>query len=262
MSETSILTNALASAAAGCVGRVCTHPLDLAKARIQYQEPGAPQYKGTLDVLRRTSHTEGIRGLYRGFGAVLIGGVPATVIYLCSYDLAKVKLSKAWGADEGGNFVIHFTAGMVAESISCIVFVPVDVIKERLQVQHPINDKVKAAGVVLPNYRNSFDALMQISKHEGFGGIYRGYMATLASFGPFSALYFVFFENLKSRIRNHLGTSSNADIPFPWLVSSSATAGALASWITSPIDMAKLRLQYVDNWSTVVRTILFEFSQS
>ena len=262
MSESPVFTNALASAAAGCVGRVCTHPLDVAKARIQYQDPGVviPPYKSALDVLRRTSRTEGIRGLYRGFGAVMVGGVPATVVYLCSYDLAKEKLSKATGStDKGGNFVVHFSAGMIAESISCIVFVPVDVIKERLQVQHPLNEKATVAGDVLPNYKNSYDALKQISRQEGFSGIYRGYMATLASFGPFSALYFVFYENLKCRIRNYLGAHTNADIPFPWLVSSSASAGALASWITSPIDMAKLRLQYVENLCVSLASVHWKY---
>jgi len=240
----SLLTNALASAAAGCFGRICTHPLDVAKARIQYHEPGAPPYKGTFDVLRRTSQTEGIKGLYRGFGAVIVGGIPATVVYLCSYELVKTRLSQITGTDDdGGNFAVHFTAGMIAESLSCIIFVPVDVIKERLQVQHPVSEATKSSESVLPNYRNSLDALKQISKHEGLAGIYRGYGATLASFGPFSALYFVFFEDLKSRIRHHLNENKNAVIPFPWLVGSSACAGALASWITSPIDMAKLRLQ-------------------
>ena len=33
---------------------------------------------------------------------------------------------------------------------------------------------------------------------EGLGGIYRGYMATLYSFGPFSALYFSFYEEFKT----------------------------------------------------------------
>ena len=241
----SLFTNAIASAAAGCVGRICTHPLDVAKARIQYIDPSGAQnlpYKGTLDVLRRTARTEGIKGLYRGFGAVIVGGVPATMLYLCSYDLAKERLTHLSGADGGNLFAVHFTAGMIAESISCIVFVPVDVIKERMQVQHPISDKAKASGM-LPNYRNSLDALQQISRHEGLSGIYRGYGATLASFGPFSALYFVFFEDFKYRIRNYLGESQHAEIPFQWLVCSSASAGALAAWITSPIDMAKLRLQ-------------------
>ena len=33
------------------------------------------------------------------------------------------------------------------------------------------------------------------------------------------------------------------EIPFAWTILCSAGAGAIASWITSPLDMAKLRLQ-------------------
>ena len=176
-----MLTNALASATAGAVGRICTHPLDVAKARIQYQEPSSSvahqsnnlrprPYRGTVDVLQRTARTEGIKGLYRGFGAVIIGGVPATMIYLCSYDLAKERLLRLSGSNTENSgkhlFAVHFSAGMIAESISCIVFVPVDVIKERLQVQHPISSDNQAK-TSLPNYRNSWDALKQISRQEG-----------------------------------------------------------------------------------------------
>lgn len=32
-------------------------------------------------------------------------------------------------------------------------------------------------------------------------------------------------------------------LPLPWIILSSASAGALASFLTSPLDMAKLRLQ-------------------
>eukprot|EP00980_Cylindrotheca_fusiformis_P006763 scaffold1413_cov117-Cylindrotheca_fusiformis.AAC.3 len=34
-----------------------------------------------------------------------------------------------------------------------------------------------------------------------------------------------------------------AELPLPWIILSSACAGALASFLTSPLDMAKLRLQ-------------------
>jgi hypothetical protein len=42
------------------------------------------------------------------------------------------------------------------------------------------------------------NALLSIIKSEGFKGIYRGYGATLVSFGTYSAIYFLIYENLKS----------------------------------------------------------------
>jgi Mitochondrial carrier protein len=242
-SSTSLLSNALGSAAAGILSRICTHPLDTAKARLQscpqqLSNNAIPKYAGPLDVLIRTTQTEGIRGLYRGFGAVIVGGTPGTVLYLCTYDIAKSQLS-TWNNGDG-NFVVHFCSGMIAETIACIVYVPVDVIKERMQVQH-------SSSQAESNYRNSWDALKQISKSEGLSGVYRGYGATLASFGPFSALYFVFYEKFKELTRQHMRdqgeSAKQQDIPFQWTVLCSASAGALSSWLTSPLDMAKLRLQ-------------------
>jgi hypothetical protein len=181
--------------------------------------------------------TEGISGLYRGFSTVIVGGTPGTIIYLCSYEIFKERLSDLFHNDgkamknSNENFTIHFTSGIMAEAVACLIYVPVDVIKERLQVQHR-GDSL--------NYKGGWDALVKISRTEGLSGIYKGYAATLASFGPFSALYFVLYERFKLWSIDY---SKSEILPFPWIILSSASAGALASWITSPLDMAKLRLQ-------------------
>ena len=74
--------------------------------------------------------------------------------------------------------------------MACIVYVPVDVIKERLQVQHrhapPAASTTTAATTIndfnhQPYYKNGTDALFKILRQEGWYGIYRGYGATLAS---------------------------------------------------------------------------------
>ena len=48
-------------------------------------------------------------------------------------------------------------------------------------------------------YRNDIDAVRQILRVEGIRGLYRAYGATVMSFGPFSALYFLFYEKFKER---------------------------------------------------------------
>lgn len=255
-----IAATTLGSATAGIVSRIFTHPIDTAKSRLQAQYAAtsnqAPKYLGTKDVLIRTFRTEGIAGLYRGFGAILVGGTPGTVIYLCTYEAAKAQLSQ-WkynifdqksGKESlmgGGDFLVHFSSGLIAEAVACIVYVPVDVIKERLQVQH---SSMKTSN----SYTGSYDALIKIAKTEGMGGVYKGYAATLASFGSFSAFYFMFYERLKAETRQYLFDPEHLEppeviqkeeLPFPWLVLCSCSAGGLASWLTSPLDMAKLRLQ-------------------
>ena len=59
-------------------------------------------------------------------------------------------------------------------------------------------------------------------------------------FGPFSALYFVCYERFKACSKEFAHTES---LSLPYLISSSALAGAVASFVTSPLDLAKLRLQ-------------------
>ena len=71
-------------------------------------------------------------GWYRGFGAVILGGTPGTVLYLTSYEILKDSYDGNQHCHSLG--VHYFLAGMLAEAIACIIYVPVDVIKERLQV--------------------------------------------------------------------------------------------------------------------------------
>jgi len=237
MNESSLAANAMASASAGMISRLLTHPLDTAKARLQ--APRNVPYLGIVDVLRQTTKAEGFTALYRGFGAIVVGGTPGTMAYLCGYDYAKEKISKT--NPKLPEFAVHLCGGLLAEIFACIIYVPVDVIKERLQVQSNSGSS--------DLYKGSFDALQKILRQEGLGGIYKGYGATILSFGPYSALYFLFYERMKEFSRGYLrrndveNDETRTELPFQHTIMCSATAGAAASWITSPLDMAKLRLQ-------------------
>jgi hypothetical protein len=242
-------TNALSSASAGLVSRLMTHPLDTAKARIQAST--TIQYKNTLDVLVRTTRNEGFLALYRGFGAVVLGGTPGTIVYLTGYDFFKKTFtSTPTRIEQGGatsrtsissDSAIHFCSGMLAETLACIIYVPVDVIKERLQVQHSTTSESFRSSTN-NYYSGSMDALKRILNTEGLRGIYKGYLATLASFGPFSAFYFAFYEKLKSLAQTSI-MDDKQNMSLHQTLFCSSVAGAGASWITSPLDMAKLRLQ-------------------
>ncbi|GMI12240.1 hypothetical protein TrRE_jg3510 [Triparma retinervis] len=167
--------------------------------------------------------------MYRGVGAAIVGGTPGTVLYLTSYDYFKSSLPPTLPP-----FLCHLSSGMLAEAFACIVYVPVDVVKERCQVSTLHSN---------PSYSTSLGALKHIMKNEGLKGVYRGYAATLLSFGPFSGLYFGFYEELKSRL--HPLYPSSRDLPFAPTVATSVCAGLMAAWITTPLDLAKLRMQVV-----------------
>lgn len=60
--------------------------------------------------------TEGIAGLYRGFSVAFWGSAPGTCLYLTSYQVVKERLVLIPGMEKR-NFLAHFSAGMLAETI-------------------------------------------------------------------------------------------------------------------------------------------------
>jgi hypothetical protein len=204
-------------------------------------QPSSKLYKNFFDAFTRIARTEGVFGLYRGFGVTFIGSAPASMLYFTSYELSKKELSDV-GWLKQYSFVADFTAGLFAEAISCVLWVPIDVLKERMQIQK--HQAVSAARASSADYYvSSFDAAQKIIKNEGMAGIYKGYGATLLSFGPFSAFYFMFYEQLKQSAMRFAGTNQESNTPGFYFLLCGAGAGAFASLITNPLDLVKLRLQ-------------------
>jgi Mitochondrial carrier protein len=134
---------------------------------------------------------------------------------------------------------------MIAEACSCVLWVPIDVLKERLQVQSELKTY---------SYKNTFDAIGQISKKEGILGLYKAYGATILSFGPYTGISIALYDKIKRNRLNFLTPFSNfldmlgldgSDRPvtlFESFILSSAS-GFLASIVTNPMDIVKTRLQ-------------------
>ena len=264
----------LASFVSGLVSRVACHPLDTVKSIIQQpvslssssspssSSPSSsmprpsPSFTSVLSALRAPVSPSSaaspplILRLYAGLPAALVGGLPGTVLYLSTYEATKNFLSSNSSSSLSSSLpplppsLQHFVSGLVAEAVACVVYVPVDVVKERMQVQeYSLLSSSSSSSAPFSPYRNSGDALRQIVKTEGLSGIYRGYWATLLSFGPFSALYFLLYEDAKARVSQSYYNGDSSSLPFPALVSLSAVSAGLASFLTSPLDLGKLRLQ-------------------
>ena len=165
---------------------------------------------------------EGVRSLYRGFLPAILGTVPGVCMYFTAYKMSKAEMEARFNLNA---YMIDFIAGLAAEAVSCVVWVPTDVMKERAQ----------ASRIAATPYK--FSAILQ---QEGIRGLYRGYGATLASFGPFSAFYFMFVERLKSLRRSQ---TVNKDLSFYELLPICAAAGGAAAFVTAPLDLIKVRMQ-------------------
>jgi hypothetical protein len=183
--------NASASSIAGIVGRFICHPIDTCKSKIQASD----KLKGIGDVIRTTYRAEGIRGFYPGLGITLLGSVPGVCIYISTYEYCKSTFLQKYPSLQQYPALVYLGSGLLAETACCTLFIPVDVVKQRLQVQSLGQSYY---------YKGGFDAIRTIFRIEGVQGLYKGYGATLFSYGPFSAIYFALFERVSNSISSTL----------------------------------------------------------
>jgi len=223
----------LAGAFAGMIADGIVHPIDTVRARLQIQV-GA-QSPGTFKTFCNILTKEGWRALYKGFGIVVAFTTPAHALYFVGYEGGKKYLSPSKPLDQKGP-VVHFTAGFIAEVMGALVWTPMDVVKQRLQVQKMTHLQTR--------YKNSFHGILTVFRQEGIRGLYRGFTAGLATYGPFVGIYFVCYEQLK-RFFGKLHHTHPEKLPFYAHLVSGFVSGAVAAATTCPLDVIKTRMQVV-----------------
>jgi solute carrier family 25 folate transporter 32 len=98
--------NALCGAVAGVASGIVTCPLDVIKTRLQaqgsfrprmYTGPTRAVYKGLTGTARVIWTQDGVRGLYRGLGPMLLGYIPTWAVYMSTYESTKEFLNTRMG---------------------------------------------------------------------------------------------------------------------------------------------------------------------
>ena len=173
----------LAGASAGCLARTFTYPMDTCKARIMVQKKAAPGTVVVSQALRKEISTivrkEGFGGFYRGFTFAFFGSIPAGMLYFTFYEFARDTLERH-GASSA---VTALVGGFFAEALSCVLWVPLDVLKERMQTQTVLAKQLYEGHSDVPNparsgapvtYQSSVVFARDIWRSEGFVGLYKG----------------------------------------------------------------------------------------
>ncbi|ETO30307.1 hypothetical protein RFI_06813, partial [Reticulomyxa filosa] len=130
--------------------------------------------------------------------------------------------------------LVDLASGFIAETVSCILFVPMDIIKERMQVQSNVEPHVR--------YRNVRHAVQVMLEKEGITGLFRAYGATLASFGPYSAISLALYERFKKLYCQTYDVDPK-QFSTPAMALCSSVAGGIAGFLTNPLDTIKVRMQ-------------------
>jgi solute carrier family 25 iron transporter 28/37 len=177
-----VMTQMLAGAVAGAIADCFTHPLSTVKTRLQCQgamlkdgaggSAGGVFYKGPISGMAFIARTEGFRSLYKGIGIVVAGAAPGQALYFAGYETVKRV--------GGSHPVTNFLGGVTAQICGSLAWVPMDVVKERLQIEGQIK--------TVETYGGSMNALKQIVAKEGFMGLYRAYWLHQLTWAPINGL--------------------------------------------------------------------------
>ncbi|KAK7439296.1 mitochondrial ornithine carrier protein [Stygiomarasmius scandens] len=120
------------------------------------------------------------------------------------------------------------TAGIISE----VFEYPFDLAKVRLQSQ------LLTGGT---HFKGPLDCLLKTWKNEGIVGLYRGLPVPLVGSMAETAAIFVSYSAFQNLIRK--STNTQGDLSIAQLAAASAGAGAMASFILTPIELVKCKIQ-------------------
>lgn len=165
------LTSLISGGMAGLVVDVMLFPIDTIKTRLQSD--------------KMFWRAGGFRGIYNGLGPTAVGSVPSAAIFFCTYESMKKLLTPYVNAQQ--THYVHMSSAAIAEVVACLVRVPVEISKQRRQVQSTQYKNVSAVNILMHAYRT-----------EGvFSGLYRGFGATIMREIPFAFIQYPLWEWFK-----------------------------------------------------------------
>ncbi|OXA43655.1 mitochondrial dicarboxylate carrier [Folsomia candida] len=212
----------IASSAAACI----THPLDLIKVHMQTQQEGKLTMAGqSVKIVR----TQGFLALYNGLSASILRQATYSTTRFGIYEVGKTYLTPPGASD------ISFLqkVGLAGFAGACGGFVgtPGDMINVRMQ-----ND-IKLPPDQRRNYKHAIDGVFRILREEGLPRLFSGAStattrAIVVTIGQLS-----FYDQVKVIL---LGTGVFGDNVLTHFLSS-LSAGAIATFMTQPLDVIKTR---------------------
>jgi len=158
--------NLASGGAAGASSLLFVYSLDYARTRLandakSAKKGGERQFNGLVDVYKKTLASDGIRGLYRGFGPSVTGIIVYRGLYFGLYDSLKPVLLT--GTLEG-NFIASFLLGWAVTTGSGLASYPLDTVRRRMMMTS--GEAVK--------YASSLAAFKQIVAQEGVKSLFKG----------------------------------------------------------------------------------------
>ncbi|CAA2964214.1 mitochondrial carnitine acylcarnitine carrier [Olea europaea subsp. europaea] len=82
----------LSGGLAGAAFWLSVYPTDVVKSVIQVDDYNNPKFSGSIDAFRKILASEGVKGLYKGFGPAMARSIPANAACFLAYEVTRSSL--------------------------------------------------------------------------------------------------------------------------------------------------------------------------
>ncbi|XP_039685285.1 folate transporter 1, chloroplastic [Medicago truncatula] len=234
------------------------YPLDVVQTRLQVHDGRLfsqyPRYNNTTHAIFTIARKEGLKGLYAGFPAGLLGATISWSLLVFYYGIVKDRHARSKVEKSGALMTV------------CLCANPAFVVKTRLQLQTPLHHARPYSGL--------YDAFRTIKREEGFSAFYRGIVPGFFLISQ-AAIQFIVYEQLRKTVVNLKTKGSKIQHQKPDQILKSvdyavlgATSKVAALLSLHPIHVIRTRLQqrpdsdgiprYKNSWHVVKETARFE----
>lgn len=181
--------NIAAGGAAGACSLGFVYPLDFARTRLATdvgKNADNREFKGLNDCILKIVKTDGVYGLYRGFGISVVGIIIYRALYFGMFDSFKSTLFKDF---KNANVFAVWAFAQFVTVTSGIVSYPLDTVRRRMMMQSGRKDML---------YTGTIDCFGKIFRDEGgMKPFFKGAGSNVIR-GTGGALVLVFYNKIQA----------------------------------------------------------------
>lgn len=212
----------------------CTHPLDLAKVRMQTLDHTLHKRPSAYSVIRHSVAEAGFRSLYTGLSASLMRQMSYSLVRIGSYEKMKQRMAESGPLTTPRLLVASSLAG----GLGGVAGNPADIILVRMTSDstRPIEKRY--------NYSNALTGLMSLIKEEGIKGLARGLGTNTTRAVLMNASQVGSYDFFKTALLKHPIPTTDYRFHDNLLLHTVASllAGTVATTVCAPADVLRSRL--------------------
>jgi len=174
--------NLASGGAAGATSLCFVYPLDFARTRLAADvgKVGDREFSGLGNCLVSIFKSDGLKGLYRGFGVSVQGIIIYRAAFFGLYDTAKGMLPPT-------NIFVSWAIAQCVTTVSGIVSYPFDTVRRRMMMQSGRKEVL---------YTGTLDCWRKIAAQEGPAAFFKGALSNIIR-GTGGALVLVLYDEIQ-----------------------------------------------------------------